>query len=217
MAALSGLRERQETMRPTSRSSLECSGFATQNNSATCSVAMLRSCSSCCCGVATCGAAVLQVATLWRCNYQQHCNAQHCGAAHVAAALRRYTSCCDAVATRGVTSCGVAACVAATLRRGSRSPCYKLRRCSSWGAVTLWRCSSSWKAAPVPLPGCAIRVWREGVVTELIEFLRCVLLILDAFALATERSSLSDCLAAAASEVSELLPKPANAEERSNL
>jgi len=42
-------------------------------------------------------------------------------------------------------------------------------------------------------------------------------LILGAFALATKRSSLSNCLAAAASEVSELLPKPADAEERSDL
>jgi len=42
-------------------------------------------------------------------------------------------------------------------------------------------------------------------------------LILGAFALAAERSSLSNCLAAAVSEVSELLPKPAGAEERSDL
>jgi hypothetical protein len=41
--------------------------------------------------------------------------------------------------------------------------------------------------------------------------------ILSAFALAAERSSLSDYLAAAASEVSELLPKPADAKERSDL
>ncbi len=143
MAALSGLRERQETTRPTSRCSLERSGFATQNNSATCSVAMLRSCSSCCCGAVTGGAAVLQAATLRRCNYQQHCNAQRCAAARVAAALRRYTGCCDVAAARGVTSCGAAARVVAMLRRGSRSRCYKLRRCSSWGAVTLRRCSSS--------------------------------------------------------------------------
>jgi hypothetical protein len=62
-----------------------------------------------------------------------------------------------------------------------------------------------------------IRVWREGFVTELIEFLRCMPLILSAFALAAERSSLSNCLVAVASEVSELLPKPADVEERSDL
>jgi len=42
-------------------------------------------------------------------------------------------------------------------------------------------------------------------------------LILGAFALVVERSSLSNCLTAAASEVSELLPKPADAEDRSDL
>jgi hypothetical protein len=62
-----------------------------------------------------------------------------------------------------------------------------------------------------------IRVWREGVFTELIKSLRCVPLFLGAFAL-VERSSLSDCLATTAiSEVFELLPKPAEIEEVSNL
>jgi len=69
-----------------------------------------------------------------------------------------------------------------------------------------------------PLPGCGIRVWREGVFTELIESLRCVPFFLDAFALAAERSSLSDCLAAVAiSEVFDLLPEPAEIEEVSDL
>jgi hypothetical protein len=68
------------------------------------------------------------------------------------------------------------------------------------------------------LPGYAIRVWREGVVTELIESLRYVPLFLGAFALAAERSSLSNCLAAAAiSEVFELLPRPVETEEESDL
>jgi hypothetical protein len=63
-----------------------------------------------------------------------------------------------------------------------------------------------------------IRVWREGVFTEPIESLRCVPLFLGAFALAAERSSLSDCLAVAAiSEVFELLPEPAETEEVSDL
>jgi hypothetical protein len=58
---------------------------------------------------------------------------------------------------------------------------------------------------------------KGGVVIELIEFLCCMPFILDAFALAAERSSLSDCLATTASEVSELLPKPADAEKKSDL
>jgi hypothetical protein len=62
-----------------------------------------------------------------------------------------------------------------------------------------------------------IRVWREGVVTKLIDSLYCELLILGAFALVAERSSLSDCLAATVFEVSEPLPKPADAEERTDL
>jgi hypothetical protein len=60
-------------------------------------------------------------------------------------------------------------------------------------------------------------VWREGVITELNEFLCCELLILGAFALAAKRSSLFDCLAAAVSKFSKPLPKPADAEERSDL
>jgi hypothetical protein len=63
-----------------------------------------------------------------------------------------------------------------------------------------------------------IRVWREGVVIELIESLRCAPLFFGAFALAAERSSLSDCLAATViSEVFELLPEPAETEEISDL
>jgi hypothetical protein len=63
-----------------------------------------------------------------------------------------------------------------------------------------------------------IRVWREGVFTELIESLRCVPLFLGAFALATERSSLSDYLAEATiSEVFKLLPEPPKTEEVSDL
>jgi hypothetical protein len=46
----------------------------------------------------------------------------------------------------------------------------------------------------------------EGAATELIEFLRYALLTFGIFALATERSSLSNCLAIAASKVFE--PKP---------
>ncbi len=58
----------------------------------------------------------------------------------------------------------------------------------------------------------------EGVFTELIKSLRCVPLFLGAFALAAERSSLSDCLAATAiSEVFELFPEPAETEEVSDL
>jgi hypothetical protein len=61
-------------------------------------------------------------------------------------------------------------------------------------------------------------VWREGVFTELIESLRCVPLFLGAFALAAERSSLFDCLVAAAiSEVFELLPELTETEEVSDL
>jgi hypothetical protein len=68
------------------------------------------------------------------------------------------------------------------------------------------------EAAPVPLLGCTIREWGEGVITELVEFFRNEFLTLDAFALAAERSILSDCLTATMSEPPELLPGPTNTE-----
>jgi hypothetical protein len=46
------------------------------------------------------------------------------------------------------------------------------------------------------------------VIIELVEFLRNEFLTLGAFALAAERLILSDCLAVAMSEPSELLPRP---------
>jgi hypothetical protein len=67
------------------------------------------------------------------------------------------------------------------------------------------------------MPGCSIREWGEGVITELLEFFLCKFLAFGAFALAAERSFLSVCLAAAVSEPSELLPKPAGTEEKSDL
>ncbi len=68
------------------------------------------------------------------------------------------------------------------------------------------------------MPGCPIREWGEGEALELFRFLRCCeLLAFGAFALAAERSNLSDYLAAVVSETSELLPRPAGAEEKSNL
>jgi hypothetical protein len=57
-----------------------------------------------------------------------------------------------------------------------------------------------------------IREWGKGVITELVEFFRNEFLTLGTFALATERSILSDCLAAAMSEPSELLPRPTDTE-----
>jgi hypothetical protein len=65
--------------------------------------------------------------------------------------------------------------------------------------------------------GCTIRKWGEGVITELFEFFCCEFLAFEAFALALERSFLSVCLAAAVSEPFELLPRPAGAEEKSDL
>ncbi len=65
---------------------------------------------------------------------------------------------------------------------------------------------------PVPLPSYTIREWGKGVITELVEFFCNEFLTLDAFALAAERSILSDCLAAAMSEPSELLPGPTDVE-----
>jgi hypothetical protein len=50
------------------------------------------------------------------------------------------------------------------------------------------------------------------VITELVEFFRNEFLTLGAFALAAERSILSDCLAAAMSEPFELLPGPTETE-----
>jgi len=57
----------------------------------------------------------------------------------------------------------------------------------------------------------------EGVVAGVVEFLHWVLLSFGAFTLATERSSLSTCLAAAASEVSEPRPWLADAERESKV
>jgi hypothetical protein len=57
----------------------------------------------------------------------------------------------------------------------------------------------------------------EGVITELIEFLHYAFLTFGAFALVAERSSLSNCLAIAASEVSEPRPWPADAEDKSEV
>jgi len=67
------------------------------------------------------------------------------------------------------------------------------------------------------VPGCTIREWGEGVITELFEFFRCEFLAFGAFAVASERSFLSVCLAATVSKPSELLPRPAGAEEKSDL
>jgi len=81
-----------------------------------------------------------------------------------------------------------------------------------------WDVSPSGGAALDPLPSCTIKVWREGVFTKLIKSLRCVPLFLGAFALAAERSSLSDCLAAATiSEDFEPLPELAETKEESDL
>jgi hypothetical protein len=55
------------------------------------------------------------------------------------------------------------------------------------------------------------------VITELFEFFCCEFLAFGVFALASKRSFLSVCLAAAISEPYELLPRPAGAEEKSNL
>jgi hypothetical protein len=55
------------------------------------------------------------------------------------------------------------------------------------------------------------------VITELVEFFRNEFLTLGAFALAAERSILSDCLAAAMSEPSELLSGPTDTEYTSDL
>jgi len=123
MAALSSLREREETTRPTSRYSLERFGFATQNNFAMCNVAMLRSCSSCCCGAATRSAAVLQAATLRRYgaatinNTATHNVAvlhgllRRCGATQVITTLRRgsRSRCCDSAALQQLGCCDSAA------------------------------------------------------------------------------------------------------------
>jgi hypothetical protein len=67
------------------------------------------------------------------------------------------------------------------------------------------------------MPDCSIREWGEGVITELLEFFLFEFLAFGAFALATERSFLSVCLVATVSEPSELLPRPAGAEEKSDL
>jgi hypothetical protein len=67
------------------------------------------------------------------------------------------------------------------------------------------------------VPGCPIREWGEGEVPELFRFLRCELLTFGAFALAAERSILSVFLVAVVPEPSELLPRPAGAEEKSDL
>lgn len=136
MAALSGLREREETTRPTLRYSLERSGFATQNNSATCNVAMLRSCSSCCCGAATRSAAVLQAGTINNTATHNvavlHRLLRHCGATQIAATLRRgsRSRCCDSVALQQLGCYDSAALQQLAV----------LRRC---GTMTLRRCSSS--------------------------------------------------------------------------
>jgi len=68
------------------------------------------------------------------------------------------------------------------------------------------------EAAHVPLPGCTIREWGEGAITELVKFFHNKFLTLDAFALAAERSILSDCLAAAMFKPSELLSGPTDIE-----
>ncbi len=67
------------------------------------------------------------------------------------------------------------------------------------------------------MPGCSIREWGEGVITELLEFFLYEFLAFGAFALAAERSILSVCLAATVSESSELLPRPAGAEKKTDL
>jgi hypothetical protein len=55
------------------------------------------------------------------------------------------------------------------------------------------------------------------MITELLEFFLCEFLAFGAFALAAERSILSVCLATAVSKSSELLPRPASAEKKSDL
>jgi len=54
------------------------------------------------------------------------------------------------------------------------------------------------------------------VITELLEFFLCEFLAFGAFALAAERSILSVCLAAAVPEPSELLPRLAGTEGKSD-
>jgi hypothetical protein len=70
---------------------------------------------------------------------------------------------------------------------------------------------------PVPLPGCVNKGWMEGVVAGVVKFLRWALLSFGTFALAAKRSSLSTCLATAASEVSEPRPWPTDAERKSEV
>jgi hypothetical protein len=67
------------------------------------------------------------------------------------------------------------------------------------------------------VPGCTIREWGKGVITELLEFFRCKFLVFGAFALAAERLFLSVCLGAAVSEPSELLLRPVGTKEKSDL
>jgi hypothetical protein len=57
-----------------------------------------------------------------------------------------------------------------------------------------------------------IREWGEGAITKLVEFFRNEFLTFGAFALAAKRSILSNCLAVAMSEPSELLPGPTDTE-----
>ncbi len=73
------------------------------------------------------------------------------------------------------------------------------------------------RVVPVPLPGCVNKGWMEGVVAGVVKFLRWALLSFGTFALAAERSSLSTCLATAASEVSKPRPWPTDPERKSEV
>ncbi len=160
------------------RCNLQCRGVASYNTTAL-QLAVSRCCKLQRYGVATCSVAVLQAITLRRCNLQCRGAASYNAAAlqlsttlqrialrcctccysatRVAAALWRYTGCCDVAAARGVisygaaagrraTSCGVAA--TRVLRLCGAAAAGVLRLCdaaTARGVETLrhWRCSSS--------------------------------------------------------------------------
>jgi len=117
MAALSGLRERQETTRRTSRCSLERFGTVSHNNAATHNVAVLHVLLQRC-KLRGYGTVSRVATTLRRCAWLQRCG----GAARMATMLRRcnsYGSDAAALQLGWVRHCGAAASVAATLRRCS--------------------------------------------------------------------------------------------------
>ncbi len=118
---------------------------------------LLRRCNSRCRDVAGCNAAALQLSTTMQRTALRCCTCC-CSAARVAAALRCYTGCYDAAVAHGVTSCGAVARIAATLRRGSRLRCYKLRRYRSsrcCDAAPLRRCGAATTRGAATLQCCS--------------------------------------------------------------